>query len=314
MKETCWVLTGPTASGKTALSLRLARTHDCEIVCMDSMQIYRGMDIGTAKPTADERAQAVHHMLDVADPTEDFSVARYQEMAESCIADIQARGHRALLVGGTGLYLDALLRGHGYAPGTTGGETRRLLERRWDNEGGEALFAELRSIDPESAAVLHPNDKKRVIRALEVYRETGKTMSRHNADTRLVPPRYEPVYLGLAYADREEMKRIIDLRVDRMVAQGLFDEVRALVESGVPRTATAMQAIGYKECLGCLAGECTQDEAVAEIKLRSRQYAKRQLTWLRRNRDIHWFYRKNSRDLPAALQFSTEILTNLGVS
>ena len=200
------------------------------------------------------------------------------------------------------------------APGTTGGETRRLLERRWDNEGGEALFAELRSIDPESAAVLHPNDKKRVIRALEVYRETGKTMSRHNADTRLVPPRYEPVYLGLAYADREEMKRIIDLRVDRMVAQGLFDEVRALVESGVPRTATAMQAIGYKECLGCLAGECTQDEAVAEIKLRSRQYAKRQLTWLRRNRDIHWFYRKNSRDLPAALQFSTEILTNLGVS
>ena len=188
------------------------------------------------------------------------------------------------------------------------------MERRWDNEGGEAPYAELRSIDPESAAALHPNDKKRVIRALEVYRETGKTMSRHNADTRLVPPRYEPVYLGLAYADREEMKRIIDLRVDQMVAQGLFDEVRALVESGVPRTATAMQAIGYKECLGCLAGECTQDEAVAEIKLRSRQYAKRQLTWLRRNRDIHWFYRKNSRDLPAALQFSTEILTNLGVS
>ena len=178
------------------------------------------------------------------------------------------------------------------------------------------------SIDPESAAALHPNDKKRVIRALEVYRETGKTMSRHNADTLLVPPRYEPVYLGLAYADREEMKRIIDLRVDRMVAQGLFDEVRALVESGVPRTATAMRGSLsimtmlrlFKECLGCLAGECTQDEAVAEIKLRSRQYAKRQLTWLRRNKDIHWFYRKNSRDLPAALQFSTEILTNLGVS
>ena len=313
MKETCWVLTGPTASGKTALSLRLARTHDCEIVCMDSMQIYRGMDIGTAKPTADECAQAVHHMVDVADPTEDFSVARYQEMAESCIADIQARGHRALLVGGTGLYLDALLRGHGYAPGTTGGETRRLLERRWDNEGGEALFAELRSIDPESAAVLHPNDKKRVIRALEVYRETGKTMSRHNADTRLVPPRYEPVYLGLAYADREEMKRIIDLRVDRMVAQGLFDEVRALVESGVPRTATAMQAIGYKECLGCLAGECTQDEAVAEIKLRSRQYAKRQLTWLRRKEDIHWILWEKTPDFPAGLQNATEYLLAQGL-
>ena len=288
-------IVGPTGCGKTGLGVALAERLGGEVVSCDSMQLYRGMVIGTAAPTEAETRGVPHH-------------------AAECVDGILARGKLPILVGGTGLYLDALLRGHGYAPGTTGGETRRLLERRWNNEGGEALFAELRSIDPESAAALHPNDKKRVIRALEVYRETGKTMSRHNADTRLVPPRYEPVYLGLAYADREEMKRIIDLRADRMVAQGLFDEVRALVESGVPRTATAMQAIGYKECLGCLAGECTQDEAVAEIKLRSRQYAKRQLTWLRRNRDIHWFYRKNSRDLPAALQFSTEILTNLGVS
>ena len=305
-------IVGPTGCGKTGLGVALAERLGGEVVSCDSMQLYRGMVIGTAAPTEAETRGVPHHMVGVIDPREDYSVARYAADAAECVDGILARGKLPILVGGTGLYLDALLRGHGYAPGTTGGETRRLLERRWDNEGGEALFAELRSIDPESAAVLHPNDKKRVIRALEVYRETGKTMSRHNADTRLVPPRYEPVYLGLAYADREEMKRIIDLRVDRMVAQGLFDEVRALVESGVPRTATAMQAIGYKECLGCLAGECTQDEAVAEIKLRSRQYAKRQLTWLRRNRDIHWFYRKNSRDLPAALQFSTEILTNLG--
>ena len=305
---------GPTASGKTKLAVQLAKLYGGEVVSCDSMQIYKHMDIGTAKPTKEEMEGVHHHLLDMVEPGEDFSAGKYVQLADSCVQDILSRGKTAVIAGGTGLYLDALLRGHGYAPGTTGGETRRLLERRWNNEGGEALFAELRSIDPESAAALHPNDKKRVIRALEVYRETGKTMSRHNADTRLVPPRYEPVYLGLAYADREEMKRIIDLRVDRMVAQGLFDEVRALVESGVPRTATAMQAIGYKECLGCLAGECTQDEAVAEIKLRSRQYAKRQLTWLRRNRDIHWFYRKNSRDLPAALQFSTEILTNLGVS
>ena len=269
-------IVGPTGCGKTGLGVALAERLGGEVVSCDSMQLYRGMVIGTAAPTEAETRGVPHHMVGVIDPREDYSVARYAADAAECVDGI--------------------------------------LARRWDNEGGEALFAELRSIDPESAAVLHPNDKKRVIRALEVYRETGKTMSRHNADTRLVPPRYEPVYLGLAYADREEMKRIIDLRVDRMVAQGLFDEVRALVESGVPRTATAMQAIGYKECLGCLAGECTQDEAVAEIKLRSRQYAKRQLTWLRRNRDIHWFYRKNSRDLPAALQFSTEILTNLGVS
>ena len=277
-------IVGPTGCGKTGLGVALAERLGGEVVSCDSMQLYRGMVIGTAAPTEAETRGVPHHMVGVIDPREDYSVARYAADAAECVDGILARGKLPILVGGTGLYLDALLRGHGYAPGTTGGETRRLLERRWDNEGGEALFAELRSIDPESAAVLHPNDKKRVIRAL-------------------VPPRYEPVYLGLAYADREEMKRIIDLRVDRMVAQGLFDEVRALVESGVPRTATAMQAIGYKECLGCLAGECTQDEAVAEIKLRSR-----------RNRDIHWFYRKNSRDLPAALQFSTEILTNLGVS
>ena len=307
-------IVGPTGCGKTGLGVALAERLGGEVVSCDSMQLYRGMVIGTAAPTEAETRGVPHHMVGVIDPREDYSVARYAADAAECVDGILARGKLPILVGGTGLYLDALLRGHGYAPGTTGGETRRLLERRWDDEGGEVLFAELRSIDPESAAALHPNDKKRVIRALEVYRETGKTMSRHNADTRLVPPRYEPVYRGLAYADREEMKRIIDLRVDRMVAQGLFDEVRALVESGVPRTATAMQAIGYKECLGCLAGECTQDEAVAEIKLRSRQYAKRQLTWLRRNKDIHWFYRKNSRDLPAALQFSTEILTNLGVS
>ena len=307
-------IVGPTGCGKTGLGVALAERLGGEVVSCDSMQLYRGMVIGTAAPTEAETRGVPHHMVGVIDPREDYSVARYAADAAECVDGILARGKLPILVGGTGLYLDALLRGHGYAPGTTGGETRRLLERRWDDEGGEALFAELRSIDPESAAALHPNDKKRVIRALEVYRETGKTMSRHNADPRLVPPHYEPVYLGLAYADREEMKRIIDLRVDQMVAQGLFDEVRALVESGVPRTATAMQAIGYKECLGCLAGECTQDEAVAEIKLRSRQYAKRQLTWLRRNKDIHWFYRKNSRDLPAALQFSTEILTNLGVS
>ena len=314
MKQKLIVIQGTNASGKSGLGVELAKRYGGEIVSADSRQVYRGLDLGSGKITPEETRGVPHHMVGVIDPREDYSVARYAADAAECVDGILARGKLPILVGGTGLYLDALLRGHGYAPGTTGGETRRLLERRWDDEGGEVLFAELRSIDPESAAALHPNDKKRVIRALEVYRETGKTMSRHNADTRLVPPRYEPVYLVLAYADREEMKRIIDLRVDRMVAQGLFDEVRALVESGVPRTATAMQAIGYKECLGCLAGECTQDEAVAEIKLRSRQYAKRQLTWLRRNKDIHWFYRKNSRDLPAALQFSTEILTNLGVS
>ena len=307
-------IVGPTGCGKTALGVALAKQYGGEVVSCDSMQLYRGMVIGTAAPTEAETQGVPHHMVGVIDPREDYSVARYAADAAVCVDGILARGKLPVLVGGTGLYLDALLRGHGYAPGATGGEARTVLERRWDSEGGEALFTELRAIDPESAAALHPNDKKRIIRALEVYRETGRTMTQHNAESRLVPPRYEAVSIGLAYADREEMKRVIDARVDKMVAQGLFDEVRALLARGVPRTATAMQAIGYKECIGYLAGECAQQEAVDEIKLRSRQYAKRQLTWLRRSKDIHWFYREKSLDLPAALQFSTEILTNNGVS
>ena len=307
-------IVGPTGCGKTALGVALAKQYGGEVVSCDSMQLYRGMVIGTAAPTEAETQGVPHHMVGVIDPCEDYSVARYAADAAVCVDGILARGKLPVLVGGTGLYLDALLSGHGYAPGATGGAIRAELERCWDSKGGEALFTELRSIDSESAAALHPNDKKRIIRALEVYRETGRTMTQHNAESRLAPPRYEAVSIGLAYADREEMKRVIDARVDKMVAQGLFDEVRALLARGVPRTATAMQAIGYKECIGYLAGECAQQEAVDEIKLRSRQYAKRQLTWLRRSKDIHWFYREKSLDLPAALQFSTEILTNNGVS
>ena len=305
---------GPTGCGKTGLGVALAKAFDGEVVSCDSMQLYRGMVIGTAAPTEEEMQGVPHHMVGVVDPHEDYSVARYAVDAAACVDNILARGKLPVLVGGTGLYLDALLRGHGFASGTAGSAVRTELERRWAAEGGEALFTELAAVDPESAAALHPNDKKRVIRALEVYRETGKTMSAHNAETKAIPPRYEPIYIGLAYRDREDMKRAIDRRVDEMMKQGLLDEVRALVESGLPRTATAMQAIGYKECFSCLAGVCTPDAAAEEIKLRSRQYAKRQLTWLRRNPDIHWFYWEKSREMAAALQFSTEILQRNGVS
>ena len=306
-------IVGPTGCGKTGLGVALAERLGGEVVSCDSMQLYRGMVIGTAAPTEAETRGVPHHMVGVIDPREDYSVARYAADAAECVDGILARGKLPILVGGTGLYLDALLRGHGYAPGTTGGETRRLLERRWDDEGGEVLFAELRSIDPESAAALHPNDKKRVIRALEVYRETGKTMSRHNADTRLVPPRYEPVYLGLAYADREEMKRIIDLRVEQMVRDGLFEEVQALLDRGVSRSSTAFAAIGYKEALAYLDGLSSRGAAMDEIKLRSRQYAKRQLTWLRRKEDIHWILWEKTPDFPAGLQNATEYLLAQGL-
>ena len=304
---------GPTACGKTKMGVLLARKYNGEVVSCDSMQLYRGMTIGTAAPTPDETAGVPHHMVGVIDPAESYSVARYAADAAACVDGILTRGAQPIVVGGTGLYLDALLAGHGFAAGQLGGVVRRSLEARADAEGIAALYAELLTVDPERARRLAPNDRKRILRALEIFQETGRTQTEHDRESRLVPPRYEAVYLGFAFADREDMKALIDRRVDAMVARGLFDEVRALLDAGVPRTSTALQAIGYKECLACLDGRSTEAEAVAEIKLRSRQYAKRQLTWLRRNRDIHWYLWTKTRDFQSALAFSTEILTRHGV-
>ena len=242
MKLVCVV--GPTGCGKTWLGVELAKMLGGEVVSCDSMQIYRGMVIGTAAPTAEEMQGVPHHMVGVADPRENYSVARYADDAAECVDDILSRGKQPVIVGGTGLYLNALLAGHGFAGGDKDGRYRAELESRWDKEGGEAMFVELRRIDPETAGNLHLNDKKRILRALEVYYETGKTMAQHNAETKLIPPRYDSVRIGLAYEDRDDMKRAIDLRVDKMVEAGLFDEVRALLDSGLPRDVTAMQAIG----------------------------------------------------------------------
>lgn len=312
MKLVCVV--GPTGCGKTRLGVELAKRLDGEVVSCDSMQIYRGMTIGTAAPTENEMDGVPHHMVGVVGPEENYSVARYAEDAARCVDDIISRGRQPVVVGGTGLYLNALLAGHGFAGGDKDGKCRAELEERWEKQGGEAMYAELLRIDPETAGVLHRNDKKRILRALEIWRETGKTMAQHNAETKQIPPRYDSVRIGLAYEDREEMKRAIDARVDRMVEAGLFEEVQSLLAAGVPRSATAMQAIGYKEALSFFDGSATREEAAAEIKLRSRQYAKRQLTWLRRDRDIYWYYWKKTRDFSSCLAFSTEILTAHGVS
>ncbi|MBE6910497.1 MAG: tRNA (adenosine(37)-N6)-dimethylallyltransferase MiaA [Ruminococcaceae bacterium] len=305
---------GPTACGKTKMGVLLAQRCGGEVVSCDSMQLYRGMVIGTAAPTSEETEGVPHHMVGVADPAEPYSVARYAEEAGRCVEDILARGKTPVVVGGTGLYLDALLAGHGFAAGQFGGEVRRELESRLDAEGAEALYAELARIDPERAEKLSPNDRKRIVRALEIWYETGKTMTQHDLETRSVPPRYDSVKLGFTFEDRGDLRAAIDRRVDEMAAQGLFEEVRALLDAGVPRRSTAFQAIGYKECLACLDGLVSRAEAVEEIKLRSRQYAKRQLTWLRRDRDIHWYYWKKTRDFQSALAFSTEILSAHGVS
>ena len=305
---------GPTACGKTTLGVLLAKQYGGEVVSVDSMQIYRGMTIGTAAPTAEEMDGVPHHMIAVADPGENWSVARYVRSAVPIVDDILSRGNLPILVGGTGLWLDALVRGRDFAGGHAGGTVRKELQARLAEEGIEALLSELRQVDPESAARLHPSDEKRILRALEVYRETGETISAHNARTASQPPRYDAVWIGLRFADRQDMKDLIDRRVDKMVEAGLLQEVRGLLESGLSRESTALQAIGYKEFLAVADGTATEAEAIEEVKLRSRQYAKRQLTWLRRNPDIHWIEWQKERDFSRAVQVSTEILTAAGVS
>lgn len=305
---------GPTGCGKTRLGVLVAQRFGGEVVSCDSMQVYRGMTIGTAAPTAEETEGIPHYMIGVADPREPYSVARYAEEAGACVDNILARGKLPVVVGGTGLYMDALLTGHGFAAGQFGGKARGALAARLAAEGVGPLLDELRRVDPESAARLDANNTKRIVRALEVWYETGETITRHNEKTKRVPPRYEAVKLGLAYEERDDMRAAIDARVDAMVEQGLFDEVRALLEAGVPRDSTALQAIGYKQSLAYLDGDAFEADAVAEIKLRTRQYAKRQLTWLRRDPAIRWYYWKKTRNYQAALAFSTEILSGYGVS
>ena len=305
---------GPTACGKTTLGVLLAKKFNGEVVSADSMQIYRGMTVGTAAPTPEEMDGVPHHMVAVADPAEQWSAARYAQAATPIIDDILARGKLPILVGGTGLWLDAVVRGHGFAGGHAGGEVRRQLQQRLEREGIEPLLAELRQVDPASAERLHPADEKRILRALEVYLETGKTITAHNEETKKLPPRYDAVWIGLQFEDRADMEALIGRRVDKMGEEGLLEGVRGLLESGLPRESTALQAIGYKEFLGVADGTATEAEAIEEVKLRSRQYAKRQLTWLRKNSDIHWIFWKKERDFERALQVSTEILTAEGLS
>ena len=254
---------GPTACGKTTLGVLLAKRFDGEVVSADSMQIYKGMTIGTAAPTAAEMDGVPHHMVAVADPAEQWSAARYAETAIPIIDDILAREKLPILVGGTGLWLDAVVRGHGFAGGHAGGAVRAALQKRLEAEGISPLLAELRQVDPAAAERLHPADEKRILRALEVWLETGKTITAHNEETKTLPPRYDAVWIGLRFADREDMKALIDRRVDAMVEEGLLDEVKGLLESGLPREATALQAIGYKEFLGVLEGTATEAEAIA---------------------------------------------------
>ncbi len=294
------VIVGPTASGKTGLSVALAKKLNGEVISADSMQIYRGMDVGTAKVTLEEMDGVPHHMIDVAEPEEDFSAARYVEMADPILQDVLARGKTAVIVGGTGLYIDALIQGRAFAPHPGTGK-RDTLEREADMYGMEHMLTRLREIDPDSAARLHLSDRKRIIRALEVYEETGRTITAHNLETQAIPPKYDPAWIGLAFRDRADLYRRIDRRVDHMLEQGLLTEIAGLLARGVPETATAMQAIGYKEFLPVLEGEVSPEEAADQVKRGSRRYAKRQLTWFRKNDRICWILQEDPPDPEAVL-------------
>ena len=300
-------IAGPTASGKTALAVSLAKEFNGEVVSCDSMQVYRRMDIGTAKPAMDERQGIPHHMIDVAEPDEDFSVSRYCAMAAPIVDEILARGKIAVIAGGTGLYMDALIQGNDFAPFPSTG-VRENLEQQAHEQGIQLLYDRLSEIDPEAAARLHLGDQKRIIRALEVYLETGETITAHNRKTQLLPPRYSPLWLGLDFEHRAELYHRIDRRVGLMLEMGLIDEIQGLLSSGIPPKCTAMQAIGYKEFVAALNGEATVEEAADQVRQSSRRYAKRQLTWFRRNRKIHWLTRQSGQSADEILAAARLIL------
>ena len=302
-------IAGPTASGKTALAVALAHAVNGEVVSCDSMQIYKKMNIGTAKPTEAEMEGIPHHMLSVAEPEEDFSVSRYCEMATPIVEDILSRGKTAIIAGGTGLYMDALIRGNTFAPYPSTGR-RQELEQLAAQEGIDAVLCKLREVDPESAARLHPSDQKRIIRAMEVYLETGETITEHNRKTQEIPPRFSPVWFALEDEKRQDLYDRIDRRVLQMLDEGLIAEIEALLSSGVPEKATSMQAIGYKEFVDFLAGRCSLEDATVLVQQASRHYAKRQLTWFRRNQNIHWLRRAPGEETAEILLKAQQNLTD----
>ena len=308
MSKKIVVICGPTASGKTALSIALAKAFDGEVVSADSMQIYRRMDIGTAKPTKQEMDGVPHHMLDVAEPGEAYSVSRYVEEATACVEDILARGKLPIVCGGTGLYIDGLIRGTDYQPAGTDNGIREQLDGEWEAQGAEEMMARLAAVDPDSAARLHLSDKRRILRALEVYLATGETITVHNARTKEIPPRYEAVMIGLNTEPRQILYDRIDRRVGVMLEQGLLQEVQSLLEDGLLE-GTAAQAIGYKELLAYFRGEMTLETAADLIRQKSRNYAKRQLTWFRRDERVKWIVYNAPEAAQAVLQETTNYLT-----
>ena len=291
MKTKVVSVVGPTASGKTALAIALANELNGEIISCDSMQIYKMMDIGTAKPTAEEQASAVHHLIDIVTPDVSFSCADYAVLAKEKIEDISNRGRLPIFCGGTGLYIDHVLSNTSFSEAGRDDEYRERLNKIIAEEGIDSVFAELQKVDPESAETIHQNNTKRVVRALEIYHVTGKTKSWWDKESKKADSPYDSTMICLDFKNREILYERIDKRVDIMLECGLVDEVKTLIyDKGICLSDTARQGIGYKEIIEYLENKCTLEEAVEQIKKGTRNYAKRQLTWFRRYNDVHRIY------------------------
>ncbi len=305
-------IVGPTASGKTALSVALAKFYKTEIISSDSMQIYTGMDIGTAKPTLSERGGIVHHMFDICDPGDEFSVARYVALADSCAQDILSRGMVPIVVGGTGLYLDALIACNTFSGDEADPALREKLNRLAAEQGNQVVHEMLKKVDPVSAARLHPNNLKRVVRALEVYYQTGMTIDALNQKNRRAAPKYQAVKLGVCPSTREALYERINTRVDVMLREGLLSEIEHLLKNG-KLSGTAVQAIGYKEYIPYFQGMSSLENCTEQLKQHSRNYAKRQLTWLRRDPTVQWITYDSNSQFDEVVRRSTEILSSMGL-
>jgi len=286
-KQKLIVLTGPTAVGKSQLSIKLAEKIGGEIISADSMQVYKYMNIGTDKITEEKMGGVPHHLIDFLDPKEDFNVFMFQKLVKDAIGDISERGKIPILVGGTGFYIQAVLYDIDFTETDEDDTIRRELEERVKKEGTSGIFEELKLVDPKSALLIHENNSKRVIRALEYYKKTGRKISEHNKEQSQKLSPYDFCYFVLT-DEREVLYSRIEKRVDEMIKGGLVDEVKELQKMNIPKTATSMQSLGYREIIGYLEGEYDLDRAIYLIKRNTRHFAKRQLTWFRREKDVHW--------------------------
>lgn len=317
-KKPLIILTGPTAVGKSALSVLLAKAVGGEVISADSMQVYRHMDIGSAKITPEEMAGIPHHLIDILEPTEEFHVVRFQTLAKEALRTVYAKGNIPILAGGTGFYIQSVLYDIDFTETEEDDAFRRELEQFAQERGNEALFERLRRIDPKSCEILHANNVKRVIRAIEFYEKTGKPISEHNEEQHEKESPYRFIYFVLN-DERQRLYEKIEKRVDAMLEAGLVDEVKMLKEMGCTRSHVSMQGLGYKEILEYLDGECTLEEAVYRLKRDTRHFAKRQLTWFRREKDVVWISRQDFRQTPdigedaAILDYMLRLLREKGM-